>query len=268
MSPIAAMNVLAVITLTPGTVISRSVSGLRSACTAIARSTTATSASRKSTWRRQALTVSRSSSGSSSSANQRAPVTPKMSLTGGCPFKPADQHGVDLVLGAGARTHQLAALRQPAAHRPGVLVGNPHRVQLTGGQQPGQGPRVEAIGLGPRAADGRVVRTDHDHGGDVRADDPRDLGRVAGRLQRDPVRRGQAPREQLKSRRRRQHPPAGEPARSLIATSQKSRCTSIPTALNTPILLTSMDTTREQVGNTTQTDPRSQRNRASRRGGQ
>jgi hypothetical protein len=33
-------------------------------------------------------------------------------------------------------------------------------------------------------------------------------------------------------------------------------------------LLTSTDTKREQEGNTTQTDPRSERNRASRRGGQ
>jgi hypothetical protein len=33
-------------------------------------------------------------------------------------------------------------------------------------------------------------------------------------------------------------------------------------------LLTSVNTKREQVGNTTQTDPRSQRNRASRSGGQ
>ena len=86
MSPIAAMNVLAVITLTPGTVISRRTSRDLSASRAIARSSAVTLASRKSTCRRHPATVSRSSSGNSSSASQRRPRTPNTSLTGGRPL--------------------------------------------------------------------------------------------------------------------------------------------------------------------------------------
>lgn len=63
MSPTEAMKVAAVWTLTPGTLISRSTSGQASACLAISRSNAATSASRKSTWRRQPSSVNRSSTG-------------------------------------------------------------------------------------------------------------------------------------------------------------------------------------------------------------
>ena len=67
MSPIAAMNVAATITLTPGTVISRLTSGQDSASAAISASTAAISESRNSTWRMAASTVSRSGIGSSCS---------------------------------------------------------------------------------------------------------------------------------------------------------------------------------------------------------
>jgi hypothetical protein len=83
MSPIAARKVAAVITLTPGTVISRFASAESSAWLAITRSTPAISASRKSTWRRALSTVSRSSSGSSSSSSQRRPSRPNRSATFG-----------------------------------------------------------------------------------------------------------------------------------------------------------------------------------------
>jgi hypothetical protein len=64
MSPIAAMNVAAQITLTPGTVINRLISGDSRASVAISRSTASISRSRNSIWRIPASTVSRSSSGS------------------------------------------------------------------------------------------------------------------------------------------------------------------------------------------------------------
>jgi death-on-curing protein len=77
MSPIAATNVLAVIALTPGTVINRRTSAEASASRAIAFSSSETSPSRKSMWRRQPVIVSHSSSGSASSASHGRPLTPK-----------------------------------------------------------------------------------------------------------------------------------------------------------------------------------------------
>src|SRR3954449_7249226 len=82
MSPTAAMNVAAVCTLTPGTVINRRTSGQSSACLAISRSIAAISCSRKSTWRRHPSSVRRSSTGSSSPASHSRPALPNVSVTG------------------------------------------------------------------------------------------------------------------------------------------------------------------------------------------
>lgn len=79
-SPIAAVNVTAVITLTPGRLISRRTSAEASASGAIVASTAPTSQSRKSMWRRHAATVSRSSTGRSRPSSQPRPVTPNPSL--------------------------------------------------------------------------------------------------------------------------------------------------------------------------------------------
>ena len=87
MSPTAAMNVAAQITLTPGTVISRLASGESSDSTAIKRSTAAISESRKSIWRSAESTDSRSSSGSASSESQRRPLAPKGSRNGARPMR-------------------------------------------------------------------------------------------------------------------------------------------------------------------------------------
>ena len=267
MSPIAAINVLAVITLTPGTVISRTHVGMAQRLAGDRAVQAATSASRKSTWRRHPASVSRSSAGNSSADSHRRPRTPNTSLTGGRPCKPPDQHRVDLVLRARARTHELVAPRQPPAHRARPLVGHPHRVQLTGGQQLGQRAGIQPVGLRARPADPGVMRTDHHHTRHVRLEDPRDLPRVARHLQRDDVGQSKTGRKQLKRRRRRPIRPAERtvPA-SAIATSQKSRCTSIPIALHH----SSPPRARRcgsSGGQTTQTDSCSQHNRASRRGG-
>jgi hypothetical protein len=113
---------------------------------------------------------------------------------------------VDLVLGPGARRHQLIATRQPAAHHARALVGHPHAVQRTRGQQLGQRPRVQAIGLGPGVTDPGVTGRDHDHARDVRLDDPRDLPRVPAHLQDHPIVGAQARREQLQHLRARRDP--------------------------------------------------------------
>jgi hypothetical protein len=86
---------------------------------------------------------------------------------------------VDLVLGARAGTHELAALSEATPHRPGPFVRHPDRVELAGGQQPGQRARVQTVGLGAGPADAGVVRTDHDDPRDIRLQDSRDLRRVA-----------------------------------------------------------------------------------------
>jgi hypothetical protein len=119
----------------------------------------------------------------------------------------AHQHRVDLVLGARPRAHQLLAAREPAAHHPAALVGHPHRLQLPGPQQPRQRARVEPVGLRPRLADPRVVRTHDDHSAHVRLEDPGDLPSTAGHLQRHPILGPEASGEQLEHVRRRLDPP-------------------------------------------------------------
>jgi hypothetical protein len=174
----------------------------------------------------------------------------------------------DLVLRARARPHELAALRESPTHRSRVLVGHPHRVQLAGSEQLGQRPRIEPVGLRSGATNRGVVRADDDDVGDMRADDPRDLRRVAGDLERYPIRRSKAASKQLKRRGRRQHP-ARRRDPPVIGDRDLAEVTvNVHPHRPEHVDLLSSLTKREQEGNTTQTDPRSQRNRASRRGGQ
>ena len=151
------MNVAATITLTPGTVISRLTSGQASASAAISASTAAISVSRKSTWRRQPSTVSRSASAAPAPASQRLPLTPNRSDAGGRPLRQRIEHRVHLVLGARARPHELPAAREPAPHRADALVGHPDPVELPCPEQLRQRARVEAVGLRPRLADAGVA---------------------------------------------------------------------------------------------------------------
>jgi hypothetical protein len=158
MSPTAAMNVAATITLTPGTVINRLTSGQDSASAAISRSTCAISLSRKSTWRtpdvdglalaqRQLL------------VGQPAPaLDPEQVRRGRAVLQAAHQHRVDLVLHPRAGPHQLGATRQAPAHHADALIRRPDAIELTGPQQLGQRARVEAVGLGARLPDPGVGR--------------------------------------------------------------------------------------------------------------
>jgi hypothetical protein len=116
---------------------------------------------------------------------------------------------MDLVLRARAGAHQLRAPRQPPAQHARPLIRRPHGVKLAGREQPRQRPRVEPVGLRPRLANTHIGGTDHDHAGDVRLEDPRDLPRAPRHLQRHPIARHQTRREQLKALRRRRDPTGG-----------------------------------------------------------
>jgi hypothetical protein len=110
----------------------------------------------------------------------------------------AHQHGVDLVLAARALAHQLGAPSEPAAQRPGVLVGHPAHGQQIGVEQPRERAGVQAIGLDPRLGDRlEILRAGHHDTRGVRLEQPRDPQRVAGRLQRDLIARRQTVGEHL-----------------------------------------------------------------------
>ena len=150
------MKVAALITFTPGTVISRRISGERSASVAIRCSIAAISDSQKSSWRRQPSTVSCSSAGSSSDSSQRRPLTPKRSETAGF-LTSLRISAAWISFFALVRTdQQLAAALKAPAHRPGLLVGHPDRSQRSRRQELRQGAGVEAVGLRPGRADAGV----------------------------------------------------------------------------------------------------------------
>jgi hypothetical protein len=89
---------------------------------------------------------------------------------------------VDLVLGPRPRAHELLASRRPPAHDARFLLRRPPAVELAGGEQPRQRPRVEAVGLRPRLADAGIGGADDDDPGDVRRRDPFDLPRRPAHL--------------------------------------------------------------------------------------
>ena len=197
MSPTAAMNVAATMTLTPGTVISRLISGQDSASAAMSCSTAAISVSRKSIWRSARVDGLALLGRQLLLGQPAAALDAEQVRRGRAALQAAHQHRVDLVLGPRARANQLRAPRQAAAHRPDALVRDPDAIELSGPQQLGQRLRVEAVGLRAGLADAGVVRRDDDHpatcGSMIRGDRPR----VASHLQRDPITRIEALREQL-----------------------------------------------------------------------
>jgi hypothetical protein len=173
---------------------------------------------------------------------------------------------VDLVLGARPRADQLRPSGQAPAHRADALIGRPDAVELARPQQPGQRACVEAVGLGARLADAGIAGRDDDHPRDVRLDDPRDRPGVARHFQRDPVVLVEALREQLEL--------VGlgldAPGRPQSALSDDRHLAKIAVDVQRDrshlVLLVVVDSGRTG-GQTTSTDPRSQRNRASRTGG-
>ena len=87
MSPTAATKAAAETRLTPGTLIRRRISPEQSPWRASSDSIRPTSESKKSTSRKHPSTVSDSSAGSSSAASHARPALPKTSVIGGRPFK-------------------------------------------------------------------------------------------------------------------------------------------------------------------------------------
>src|SRR4051794_37772901 len=128
MSPTKPMNVAAVIMSTPGTVSSRRISTEPSACSAIARSTSKISASRKAIWRRQPPDGGALIHRQLDLGQPRPPGLAEQVANPGTNGQGANQHGVNLVLGPGALTDELRAPRDPAPQRARRLVGQPHNV--------------------------------------------------------------------------------------------------------------------------------------------
>ncbi|MCW2997413.1 MAG: hypothetical protein JWN65_962 [Solirubrobacterales bacterium] len=119
-----------------------------------------------------------------------------------------------------------------------------------GSQQLGQCASIQPIGLRARLPDPGVGRRDDDHPRDMPLENPRDLPRVDGHLKRHEVARREALREQLQrvGARAATRPADLTLPASTIATLQKSRCTSKPTAL-TDTSSPSDDLAGEPVGN-------------------
>ena len=248
MSPTAARNVAATITLTPGTVISRLTCGelervagdlpldlcdllveeLDLAQTAVDG---------------LALLDRQLDLAQPLAAGQAEQVADRRLLD-----QPPHQHGVALVLRARARPHQLAAPRQPPAQRPRLLVGHPQPVQRPRGQQLRQRPGVEPVGLRARLPDPRVARMHDQHLADVRLEDPRDLPRVAGHLEHHPIARapGSARTARASPASSRSGPPNGPrpPRRSRPRRNRGGR----PTQCSSPVPPSSPSTEGEPVG--------------------
>jgi hypothetical protein len=90
--------------------------------------------------------------------------------------------------------------RDQPPQRARALVGHPHHGDQPGGQQLGQHPGVEAVGLDLRVADRpQPLGMRQHHLGDMRSQDPGDRQRVARGLKHHPVARCQAGREQLQA---------------------------------------------------------------------
>jgi len=176
----------------------------------------------------------------------------------------AAEDGAHPVTGGGAVADQPGAVGDDAAQPAGRLVGDPDRRQVVGGQQLREGGRVDVVGLALGIRDGpgaERVRDDHTTGVS-----PQQLDQgpgVPGGLERHGVvrseRRGEG-RELLA------HPQAAQLPRAARALHDRG-VGEVPAHVEPDIahgvLHRFLDTS---VGDTTPTDPRSKRNRSSRRG--
>jgi hypothetical protein len=162
--PIAARKVAAAITFTPGTVISRRASGQLSASCASNAIHGRDLGVEKSIWRRPLSSVSRSSIGSSSSADRARPALPTRSLTSGRPLSRLIKSAwISFFTRVRASTswdrrasrRRITLVRSSGIH---TLSSDPAANSSARGQQLGQRPRVQAIGLRPGVTDPRVTR--------------------------------------------------------------------------------------------------------------
>jgi hypothetical protein len=264
MSPIAAMNVAAQITLTPGTVIRRLISAESSAWVAIRRSTASISRSRNSIWRMPASTDSRSSSGSSSSASHRRPSTPNRSLNGARPTRQRIRTAwISFLARARALTSWLRRCRRRRITR----------VRRSGIQTPSSSPAASSrasVRASRRSVFAGAPRIP------VSVGDTTITATTCGSISRlisqalpvtSSATRSRASRLSANSLTAAGfvsiRPAERTPPRSAIATSQKSMWTSSAMSRTCSPARRRARTS----GQTTSTHPRSQRNRTGRRGG-
>ena len=158
MSPIAAMNVAAQITLTPGTVINRLISGDSRASVAISALDCLDLGVEE---------LDLADSGLDRLAlffGELQPCEPGTSLLAervgerGASDQAAHQDRLDLVLSPRSGPDQLASTLKPPAHHLRFAVGHPDRVERPGREQACQGAGVEAVGLRPGLADPGIGR--------------------------------------------------------------------------------------------------------------
>jgi hypothetical protein len=153
----------------------------------------------------------------------------------------------------------------------GLVVGQPHRGQVVGRQQPRQHRRVDLVGLDLGLGDRPgLLRVGDHHPADLALQQPRDRIGVAGRLQGHLVGGAQAVGEQpqrlrggLDAARLPDHAVLPDGDLGELAVHVQPDASSHPA----PPFICKGCRSGAQVGQTTPTDPRSQRSRASRRGG-
>ena len=196
----------------------------------------ASSSPRKSSWRRQPSTVRRSSIGSSRAASHARPLRPKGSLTGGRPLRlRCSTAAISFLI----CVRRLTSPRRRETSRRSVrraLIADPDRRDQIGGQQIGQHPRVDLVGLDLRVADRAHLLGVREHDLGRRA--ARGSARSPARCRSPPAPPGPSAPGSARTAQARSGVVATRPAErarppSQIATSQKSRCTSNPIDLPT-----------------------------------
>ena len=215
-------------------------------------------------------TVRRSSIGSCCSAIHARPLLAERVAGRVAALEVAMQHRGDLVLDLRAALDQPAAARHQPAQHPAALVADPHRRDQVGGQQVGEHLGVDLVGLHARVADRAHLLGVREH----------DLGRRAARgSARSPARcpspparpgpsaRGSARTAQAARASSRSGRPSA-PGRRRRSRPRRSRDARPTRSTCPPATSCSTTTTGERRARTTPTDSRSQRTRASRRGGQ
>jgi hypothetical protein len=253
------MNVAATITLTPGTVYQPLDLGPEQRLGRDQRPQRRRSRSRGTRPGAAPRRLSRArGSGAPAPCSQRLPLTPNRSDAGGRPLR--QQRST-------ARISFLA--RESAPHRADALVGPPDRVELPHPEPLRERASVEAVSLRSRLADAGIRRRDDDHPSRVRLQHARNLPGVTGHLERDvvPARRGSARTARASRASSRSRRPSAD---HLVRRSppRRSRAGRPAPLLSISVLLASLLGSRRTGGQTTSTDPRSQRNRPSRSGGQ
>ncbi len=251
----------------PGIVIRRLTPSSASAERARSRSMTLRSSPSRSNSRRCRSTASRSSSGTTCSTSHARPSRPAQIGVRAGRDQVRVQDRLNDVLQARALPDDLVATGDLPAQRLGRLIGDPDFRQEAAGIELREHAGVDRIGLDLRMRDEAHLLGvgDHDllH---MRADHARDRRGVAGRFDDDHVLLDKAARKGLRRSRRMSTRPSRLSLPSFQATaSAKARWISSPMMR---MLAPSgfARSKREPAGNTTPTDPRSRRIRASRKG--